>query len=309
MSDFRPLDGDLEVDLAEQMGQDWNRIGIRLGVGREISGIREDFQGQFTRAWEVLQSWKRYRGKGATVEELYLTLLKCRRKDLADLLWKPDRDDDDAQIKFTIRSRSCAISSRDGQRLRSKLNPFTNQISTSAYGHRPSSQVALAENRKSQVRDDAYVDQLRETNDIETHQYGSFVYKQEDTDLYHEESLYTDLPGYFKQLSRQHGARKLVGKPNGTYLIRGATDSEQASHKHTLMLVVKGEISNIKIFSCEDGSVYADSLEHLRKTFRNLEELISWHKTNIIKHFSSFGVFDFHLTDPVTDGTEGHTVL
>jgi hypothetical protein len=72
---------------------------------------------------------------------------------------------------------------------------------------------------------------------------------------------------------------------------------------------VKGEISNIKIFSCEDGSVYADSLEHLRKTFRNLEELISWHKTNIIKHFSSFGVFDFHLTDPVTDGTEGHTVL
>ena len=67
------------------MGKDWDRIGIRLGLGREMSGIREDFHGQFTRAWEVLQSWKQYRGNDATVKELYLTLLRCRRKDLAGM--------------------------------------------------------------------------------------------------------------------------------------------------------------------------------------------------------------------------------
>ena len=128
--------------------------------------------------------------------------------------------------------------------------------------------------------------------------------------------------------SRQRGTTKLLGKPDGTFLIRerDPDNPREPHHRHTLMLMyvqlsicqimettasrcfvcfpfrVNGEISNIKIFSDHDGGLYADNFTDSRKKFRDLKEMVTWHKANKIKHFSlQSGVNEFYLTEQVVD--------
>ena len=65
---------------------------------------------------------------------------------------------------------------------------------------------------------------------------------------------------------------------------------------------IKHGVSNVKIFSDPDGSVYAENFSDIRKKFRDLKELVAWHKTHTIKHFSvSGGIGDICLTQPIID--------
>jgi hypothetical protein len=290
--DLRPLDDDLEVDLAQRMGKDWHAIGVRLGVSEDLENIEADYRWQSRRAWEMLQRWKRRRGEDVTEKELYTVLLRCERKDLADLLLKRDYD------APTFRPRSKVVSQRDHEQLRHKWGQprYVNSLLRTfppSRGTQFTSDIRMS-------RDDTYLDQIRKTtHDSQTPSFGAFLYNENDADIFHAESLNIDFPGYFgKRLSPQQGALKLLGQKDGTYLIRDA-DDKHSHHKHTLMLVVNGAISNIKIYGYSDGCVYADSLQHLRKRFRNLKEMISWHKANKIKHLSPEGVVDVQLTEPV----------
>ena len=86
-ADYRPLNAELEVTIAERMGKDWERIGLRLGIENwELENIRADHRTQFGRACQVLQKWKHHRGDDMRPKDLYSTLRRCGRNDLAGSL-------------------------------------------------------------------------------------------------------------------------------------------------------------------------------------------------------------------------------
>jgi hypothetical protein len=245
---YRRLDEnvDLEFDLIDHMGDDWFKIGVCLGVGKEVTDIQKEQCSQFEKGSKMLQCWKHCRGRDATSEELYTKLLKCRRRDLADMLLKFV---DDENTKSEFRRRSGAFSRNHHSRLHLQTVPSD----LGGEVRRPNKVMHADIDGKRRSRDDQCLHELEREDSVK---YNKFVYPKEQTAAFYEQCRSFErnqrLPGLFsKNLSRQQGKLKLMGKPKGTYLIRERNPDNplEPHHRHTLMFVYVYQLkSNNKTF-------------------------------------------------------------
>lgn len=78
-----PLDEELE-ELSMELGDKWESVGRRLGFkSAELTAFHKENEKLVDKALQMLESWKRREGSGATYQVLYDALchrfVKCKR--------------------------------------------------------------------------------------------------------------------------------------------------------------------------------------------------------------------------------------